>query len=90
MLAMETGWPPPELLVTVSITSGNPRGALGGDQRFERRHVHVALEIQARLRVGGLGDGQIHGPRAGEFDVGAGGVEVRVGGDDVAGLAHHA
>ena len=32
---------------------------------------------------------KIDGPRAGEFDVGAGGIEVRVGRDHVAGLAHH-
>ena len=63
--------------------------AFGGDQGFQRAHVHVALEIQARLRVGGFGNGQIHGARAGEFDIGAGGIEVGVGGDHVAGLAHH-
>ncbi len=90
MLAMETGWPPPELLVTVSMTSGMLRGAFGRDERFERGHVHVALEIEARLGVGGFGNGQIHGARAGEFDVGAGGIEVGVGGHHVAGLAHHA
>ena len=89
MLAMETGWPPPELLVTVSMTSGMLPAPSRGDQRFERGHVHVALEIQARLRVGGFGDGQIHGARAGEFDVGAGGIEMGVGGDHVARLAHH-
>ena len=63
-------------------------GAFGVDQRFERRDVHVALEIEARLRVGGLGDRQVHGARAGELDVRARGVEVRVRGDDVPGLAH--
>ena len=64
-------------------------GAFAGDERFERLHVHVALEIEAGLRVGGLRDGQIDGARAGEFDVGAGGIEVRVGGHHVAGPAHH-
>ena len=37
----------------------------------------------------GFRDGQVHGARAGEFDIGAGGIEMRVDGHDVAGLAHH-
>ncbi len=88
MLARDTGWPPPELLVTVSITSGMaaaPSRAISG---FKRGDVHIALEVQPRLGVGGFGEGKIHGARSGEFDVGAGGIEVSVGGDDVAGLAH--
>ena len=51
--------------------------------------VHVALEIEPRLRVARFRDGEIDGARAGEFHIGAGGIEVRVGGHDVAGLAHH-
>ena len=89
MFAIETGCPPPELLVTVSITSGIFAAPSARDQRFQRGHVHVALEIQPRLRVGGFGDGQVDGARAGEFDVGARGIEVRIGGDDVPRLAHH-
>ena len=64
-------------------------GALGGDQALERRHVHIALEIQAGLRIGGLGNRQVHGARAGELDVGPGGVEMRVRRHHVARLAHH-
>ena len=89
MFAIETGCPPPELLVTVSMTSGIFSRALGLDQPFERRDVHVAFERNARLRVGGFGQRQIDGARAGELDVGARGVEVRVAGHDVAGPAHH-
>ena len=65
------------------------RGAFARDQCFQRGDVHVALEIQAGLGIGGLGQREVHGARAGELDVGARGIEVRVGGDDVAGLAHH-
>ncbi len=63
-------------------------GALGGDQGLQRGDIHVAFEIEAGLRVAGFGQGEIHGARAGEFHVGAGGVEVGIRGDDVAGLAH--
>ena len=75
--------------MTVSMTSGICSAPFGVDQPLQRRDIHVALEIEARLRVGGFGDGQVHGARAGEFDIGAGGIEVRVAGDDVAGLAQH-
>ena len=68
---------------------GDLRRTFGGDQGFERGDVHVALEIQPRLRIVRFRDGQIDGARAGEFHVGAGGIEVRVVGDDVPGLAHH-
>ncbi len=44
---------------------------------------------EPRLGVGGLGQRQVHRARAGEFDVGAGGIEVRVVGNDMSGLAHH-
>ena len=87
---METGWPPPELLVTVSMTSGMRSRPTRWMRVFERGHVHVAFE---GMRGGGLlafGDDQIDGFGAGEFDVGAGGVEMRVVGDDVAFLARDA
>jgi hypothetical protein len=41
----------------------NFSGALGCDQRFEGGHE--------RLRIG-FGDRQVHGPRTGEFNIGAG------------------
>ena len=85
MLAIETGWPPPELLVTVNMTSGIFSRAFGFDQPFERGDVHVALERNARLRVGGLGQGQVDGARSGELDIGARGVEMRIVRHDVAG-----
>src|ERR1017187_5788785 len=56
---------------------------------LQRLHVHVALEIEANLRVGGLGNRQVHGPRAGEFDIGARGIEMRIVGHHVSGPAHH-
>ena len=87
---METGWPPPELLVTVSMTSGMRSRPTRCDQGFERGDVHVAFEWMHGGWAGGLRDDQIDGFGAGELDVGAGGVEVRVVGDDVAFLAGHA
>ena len=89
MLAIDTGCPPPELLVTVSITSGIFAAPSAAISASERGHVHVAFEIQPRLRVARFRNGQVDGARAGEFDIGAGGVEVRVGRHDVARLAHH-
>ena len=89
MFAIETGWPPPELLVTVSMISGICSGAFFLDQPFQRRHIHVAFEVQARLRVGGFGDREVHGPRALEFDIGPRGVEMRVTGNHLARAAHH-
>ena len=89
ILAIDTGCPPPELLVTVSITSGILLAPSACDQRFQRSDVHVALEVEPRLRVGGLGNRQVHGACAGELDVGARGVEVRVGRDNLPGLAGH-
>ncbi len=87
MFAIETGCPPPELLVTVSMISGIFARALGFDQIFQRRDVHIALEWNPRLRVGGRGKRKIDCSRAVEFDIRARRVEVRVAGNDVARLA---
>ena len=77
MLAMLTGWPPPELLVTVSITSGTA-SARSASSRSQRRDVHVALEGVPQRRLRALRDRQVDGLGAGELDVGPGGVEVGV------------
>ena len=63
--------------------------ALGRDQFFQARDIEVALEIQPRLRVGGFRYRQVNGARAGKFDVGARGIEVRIVGHHVPGPAHH-
>ena len=56
MLPIETGCPPPELLVTVSITIGMRWRRLRlEDEALERGHIHVAFEIEPGLRVGGFG-----------------------------------
>src|SRR5437764_13506168 len=87
--SIETGWPPPELFVTVSIKrDALASGAL--NQRFKLFHVHVAFE-----RVDGRGmlafvDHQIHCLGSHEFHIRARGVEMRIVGDDVALPAHHA
>ncbi len=60
-----------------------------GDGLPQRVDIHVALERMKRRRVATLGNHQI--PRLGVLvlDVGAGRVEVRVVGNDVARLQHH-
>ena len=57
-LAMLTGWPPPELLVTVSITSGTA-AARCGQQALQRGDVHVALERVAGGGLQALGDREV-------------------------------
>ena len=57
---------------------------------FERGNVHVALEGMLQAGLAALGDDEIDRLGADELHVGAGGVEVRVVGDDIAFLAHHA
>jgi hypothetical protein len=81
----ETGWPPPELLVTVTITSGTRR-ADARDRRLERLDVEVALE-RGRRRCRSRASGRIRSraSRALVLDVGAGGVEVGVVRHHVAG-----
>ena len=63
-------------------------GAL--NQALQRGDVHVAFERMLQAGLAALGDDQIDRLGADELDVGAGGVEVRVVGDDIAFLAHHA
>ena len=88
--SIETGWPPPELLVTVSITSGmrsRPTRAISSSS------AATSMLPLKGCRVAGwraFGDRQVDRLGADELDVGARGVEVRVVGHDVALLAHHA
>ena len=55
---MLTGWPPPELLVTVIITSGT-RSAVLGEQLLQRVEVHVALERVATAGWRPFGDREV-------------------------------
>ena len=67
------------------------RNALAADARdelFQRGDVHVAFERMQERGLAAFGDDQIDGFGAGELDVGARGVEVRVVGNDVALFAH--
>jgi len=65
-------------------------GAGLADERVEHVGVHVSLERMDGGRLDALGDDAVDGLGAGELHVGAGGVEVRVRGDDLAGPADHA
>ena len=85
----DTGWPPPELFVTVTNTTGT-RSPLASSKAFEPGDVHVALERVDRLWVAALGDDQVDRLGAGELHVGARGVEVRVVRDDLVRSAQHA
>ena len=87
-LAIETGWPPPELLVTVTITSGTSLDAALLDGRAQGLEVDVALErVLERPGRAPRRTTQVDAPGALVLDVGAGGVEVGVVGHDVA-LVH--
>ena len=66
------------------------RDALAADARdegLERGDIHVAFEGVIEGGLAAFGDDEVDGFGADEFDVGAGGVEVGVVGDDVALLA---
>ena len=60
----------------------NALAAHVGDEGFERGDVHVALEGRGDGGLAAFGGEQVDGFGAGEFDVGAGGVEVGVVGND--------
>ena len=78
----ETGWPPPELFVTVTKTTGT-RSPLASSSVSSRVDVHVPLERVDRLWVAALGDDEVDRLGARELHVGARGVEVGVVGDDL-------
>ena len=61
--------------------------AVLGDEALQSVDIHTAFERPLGLGVGAFGEGEVQRFGSGEFDVGAGGVEVGVVGDDVAGLA---
>ena len=87
--SIETGWPPPELLVTVSMTSGmrsRPTRAISASSAATSM---LPLKGCASAGCARFGDRQVDGLGAHKLDVGARGVEVRVVGNDVALLAHH-
>ena len=90
ILAIETGCPPPELFVIVTMISGIFSGPCFGDEFFERADIHVAFEGAVGIEVVCLDAGQVERLAADEFDVAAGGIEVRVVGNDRAGLHHDA
>ena len=87
MLAIETGWPPPELFVTVIIASGM-RSDSSSSTRSRPSRSMLPLNGPGCGEVGGLGAREVERRRARELDVRARRVEVRVVGDDVAGPAH--
>jgi hypothetical protein len=85
---METGWPPPELLVTVSITSGM--------RSRPTRAIKVSslatsmLPLKGMIDLGAAAFGMTRSTASApyELDIGAGSVKVGVVGDYVAFLAH--
>ena len=85
--SMDTGWPPPPLLVMVMRTRPTrcPSGPSGWPR--ERVEVDVALERLAAVEVARpRRHGRSRASHARSFDVGARGVEMRVGQDEVAAL----
>ena len=88
MFCIETGWPPWELFVTVIMHSGMFSAPISRMNSFQRRGVHVPLEIGDAVGVDALGRGQIDRHGAGELDVRAGRVEMGVVGHVLARPAH--
>ena len=88
--SIDTGCPPPELLVTVNITSGTCCRPTRAMQLLQRFNIHISLERQSRRWLAGFGNRQIDGFSADELDIGAGGVEVGVVGHNVALFAGNA
>ena len=77
------GCPPPALLVTVIMPKGMFCHADLFDEGFEFGDIHIALE---RMRIGGVigfVNDQVGRASAARADVGVGGVEVHVRGDEV-------
>ena len=84
----DTGWPPPELFVIVTKTTGTS-AARSASRRLERLDVHVALERVQRAWVAALRDRQVERLGPGVLDVGPCRVEVGVVGDDLARPTEH-
>ena len=78
MLSIETGWPPPELFVTVIMHSGMFSAPTLPMKSLQGRGVHVPLEIGDAVGIGALGGGQIDRRGAGELDVRPRGVEMGI------------
>ena len=78
---METGCPPPELLVMVSMTSGM-RSRPTRWMVSRSSDIHVAFEGMDEVGLAALGDDEVESLGAGGFNIGAGGVEVSVVGYD--------
>ena len=87
MLAIETGWPPPELFVTVTITSGMLAAPSVSISRSSAATSRLPLKGTRSWVSAASGRGQIDGPGTRELDVGARGVEVGVVRNDMARLA---
>ena len=86
---IETGWPPPELFVTVSITSGM-RSAPYSSKAARRPAMSMSpLNGKSESMSASSGEGRSSAMRTAELDVGAGRVEVAVVGHHVAFIAHH-
>ncbi len=68
----------------------NAFAAHSRDQSLERWDIHIAFEGVNQAGLFAFGNHQVDRFGADEFDVGAGGIEMSVVGDDVAFLAHHA
>ena len=66
ILAMDTGWPPPELFVIVNITSGIFSAPPARSVR-PARHVHVSFEWMQVAGLLGFRDRNVHGGGAHKF-----------------------
>ena len=85
---METGWPPPVLLVTVIMAKGIFSVPCSAMQARSASTSMLPLNGRLDLGVEGFAAGQVEGDGAAVLDVGPGGVEVAVVGNDVARFEH--
>ena len=78
IFSIDTGWPPPELLVTVSMHSGMFSAPRSSMKRSSARDIHVALERVLRFGLAAFGNDQVNRVGALRLDIGARGVEMGV------------
>ena len=57
------------------------------DELFQRGYIHVSFERMFQAGLFSLCDGKVHGFSADEFDIGPGGIEVSIVGDNISFLA---
>ena len=90
ILAIDTGWPPPELLVTVTMMTGISSGPCSATKFSSASVSMLPLNGKSESRSSASLTGQVDRIAAHEVDVAARGVKVRVVGHKGTGFDHDA